>query len=184
MNPVLQQLIAFARRSPVAVIGLVVILVLGGADYFLWQRQAEFGRRRDRVRQEGEAMQLALAGFNRVHTQLEAVRGALAHVDKHLVTEAELAENLDYFYQIEKKARVRLSDLNQFNSAPITEDHPFRTVPFSMRLTGSYQQVLAFVRELESGPRLLKIRTYRFARAVSAPDAIALELSVELLGRP
>ena len=189
MNLILQQIFAFARRYPIAVACFTLVVLLGIADYFLWQRQAELTRRHDRVQQDGEALMLALTTQGRLTTQLTTVQEAVSHIDKNLVIEGDLAGNSDYFYQIEKATHVRLSDLNQLNSQPAGDENPFRAIPFSLRLTGTYNQLIYFLHELETGPRLLRIKHYEFSRGSGAggaagADALALNLTVEMLGHP
>lgn len=184
MNAFFQQLLAAVRRNPVMVISITLIVLLGGTYYFLWKQHAELTLRHDRVQQDGQAMQAALAGHSRVTAHLATVQEALARIDQHLVVEAELADNLNYFYQMEAASRARLTQLNQLSSQPAPEGVSYKPVPFSIRITGTYFQVMSFVREMENGPRLLRIRNYSFNRADAATNTLALDLTVELLGHP
>ncbi len=184
MNVFFQQLLAAARRNPLMVISVTLIVVLGGANYFLWQRQTVLALRHERVRQDGEAMQAALTGHARIISHLATVQEALDHIDKNLVMEAELADNLNYFYQMESASRAHLSQLNQLSSQPVAEGVPYKPVPFSIRVAGTYFQVMSFVRELENGPRLLRIKNYSFTRADATSFNLALDLTVEILGHP
>lgn len=184
MNALLQQLLAATRRNPLMVISVTIIVVLGGAYYFLWQRHAVLTQHHDRMQQDLQAMQAALAGHTRVAGHLATVQVALASIEKHLVVEAELADNLSYFYQMESTSRARLSQLNQLSSQPAPEGVPYKAIPFSLRVSGTYFQVMSFVRELESGPRLLRIKSFNFNRADAATAALSLDLTVELLGHP
>ncbi|HKB56718.1 MAG TPA: type 4a pilus biogenesis protein PilO [Lacunisphaera sp.] len=184
MSAFLQQLLAATRRNPLMVTCVTLIVLLGVANYFLWQRQAALSLHHDRVRQDGEATLAALAGHNRIIAQLTTVQEALAIIDKNLVVEAELADNLSYFYQMETVSRARLGLLNQLSSQPPPEGVPYKPVPFSLRVSGTYFQVMSFLRELENGPRLLRIKNYNFSRADATTNTLAMDLTVELLGHP
>ena len=184
MNPVLQQIIAFVRRYPIMVISLTLFAVLSVANYFLWQRQQVLTTQHEEVRRNGEAMLLALNGYSRINAQLATVQEALAQIERNLVVEGDLAENLGYFYQMETRSHVRLSQLNQLSSQPIAEGNPFKSVPFSLRVTGTFPQMMGFLRELETGPRLLRIKTYNFTRSDPKSNALALDLTVEMLASP
>jgi Tfp pilus assembly protein PilO len=179
----LQQMLSAARRYPVAVFSLALLLVLGGADWFLWQRWTALAGESERTRQEGEAMFLALGGHSRIQAQSAEATEALAYLDNHLATEADLAGNLDYFYQIEKTTRIRLANLSQLSSQPVAEA-AYLAIPFSLRLSGTYPQVLATLHALETGPRLVRVKSYRFTQANAAADGLSLDLTVEMLGRP
>ena len=184
MNAVLQQFIALARRYPLVIFSLALFSVLSVANYFLWQRQQVLTARHEEVRRNGEAMLLALNGYSRINTQLATVQEALGLIERNLIVEGDLAENLGYFYQMETRSNVRLGQLNQFSSQPSAEGNPFKSVPFSFRVTGTYPQMINFLRELETGPRLLRIKTYSFNRSDPKSNALALDLTVELLGSP
>jgi Tfp pilus assembly protein PilO len=184
MNTLLQQLLTWARRNPITVAGMVIFLLLALANYFLWQRHAELVERHERVRTDGEAVLLALSGHNRLLLQRATVQEALGYIDKNLVVETDLAANLDYFYQVEKHTRVRLSDLNQLSGQPVEAESTYKTVPFTLRVTGQYYQLIDFLHELETGPRLLKVKFYSFSRRDPANDTLSLQLTVEMLARP
>jgi Tfp pilus assembly protein PilO len=185
MSDLLLQFLAAARRYPVATISLILLVLLGVADYFLWQQRDERAATYERTRQEGETMLLSLNGQARITAQSALVEEALAYMDKNLTLESDLAGNMDYFYQIEKSTRIRLTNLSQLSSQPGGEEEIYRAIPFSLRLTGAYPQVLAFLHALETGPRLLRVKNYRFAQTDAAvADGLALDLTVEMLGRP
>lgn len=184
MNALLENLRAFLRRYPLAVTCLVLILLLGGANYWLWHRQQALLRTHDETRRRGESMQLAIAEHSRLSAQLATTRDAVKFIDGNLINEGDLAENLGYFYQLESASRVRLSQLGQLSSQPAPEGAPYKTIPFSLRATGTYTQVMRFVRELENGPRLVRVRTFNAGRADPQSGTIALDLSVEMLGHP
>ncbi len=182
MRTLLEQFLASARRYPLVAVTLSVFVLLSVANYVLWQRQELITEQHDGVRREGEAMLFALSGQSRIAGELAAVQGALKMIDRNLIVEADLAENLGYFYQMEAQCRVRLNQLNQLSSQPSLEGNPYKSIPFSLRVTGSYPQVMTFLRQLETGPRLARIRTYSFSRADAKNNTLALDLIVEMLG--
>jgi len=185
VSGLLQQFLAVVRRYPAAVISLTLLLVLGSADWFLWKRWGLLAVESERTRQEGEAMFLALSGHARIQTQSAEAAGALAYIDRNLATEADLAGNLDYFYQIEKTTRVKLTNLSQLSSQPAAADAAYLAIPFSLRLSGSYLQILTYLHALETGPRLVHVKTYRFAQSeANNLDGLTLDLTVEMLGHP
>lgn len=184
MNDLLQQFLAAARRYPVAVVSLLLLVLLGTADWFLWKRWGQLATESERARQEGEAMFLSLGGHTRIQAQSAEAAGALAYIDRNLATQADLAGNLDYFYQIEKTTRIRLANLSQLSSQATTAETAYLAIPFSLRLNGTYAQILAYLHALETGPRLVRVKTYRFSQGDNAADGLSLDLTVEMLGHP
>jgi Tfp pilus assembly protein PilO len=184
MRDFFQRFKEFTRRNPVIVVSLAIILFMGGASYFLWQRQRFLNSNHDEVKRSGEDMLQSLTSHARVTAEIATVTEALNFIDRNLINEGDLAENLGYFYSIETAARLRFSQLNQLSSQPSAPDSPFKVVPFSVRATGPYRQVMRLLHEMETGPRLLRIRTYTLSQGEADPDTVTLEASVELLARP
>lgn len=183
MNAGLQQLITAIRRAPFLVACFTLFALLSIANYFLWQRQQQIVTQYDEVRRNGESMFSALSGHNRITAQLATVDEALKQIDENLIVEGDLAANNGYFYQIETLSRIRLTQLNQLSAQP-AEDSAYKAVPFAIRATGTYAQLINFLRELESGPRQLRIKTFDFSRGDPKTDNLVLGLTVELLGSP
>ena len=176
------QFLTYIRRFPLVVICTVVILSLGGASYYLWQEQQVLVTGHESVRRNGEDVLLSLSSLPRVSSELATVKEAVGFIDANLIKEGDLAENLGYFYQLETVSRIKLVQVSQLSSQPAAPDSPFISVPFSVRATGSYRQIMRFIRELETGPRLCRIQTYAFAGGEG--DHIQLDLSLEMLGHP
>jgi Tfp pilus assembly protein PilO len=182
MNALLRQFLAAIRRFPLVSTSLTLFTLLGVANYFLWDRQQTLVKRHDEVRRSGESMLQDLTNHTRITAELAAVQEALDQIDKNLIAEGDLAANLGYFYEMETQGHVRLSQLNQLSSLPPPEGNPYKAIPFSLRVTGSYPQIIGFVRKLESGPRLLRIRSFGFSRSDARSSTLSLDLIVELLG--
>ena len=81
MNAFLQPLLVFARRSPFLVFCLTLFLLLGIADYFLWQRQQAITVRYEEVQRNGETMFSALSSHSRIVAQLTTVEEALKRIE-------------------------------------------------------------------------------------------------------
>lgn len=197
MNARLQQLLDFVRRNPLIAASLTIIVLMGAASYFLWQRQHTLTVSHEELRRSGEDMLQSLTGSARIAAETTAVNDALDFIDQNLINEGDLADNLGYFYQIESAARIRFSQVQQLSSQPQPPASQFKAVPFSLRATGTYRQILRLLHELETGPRLLRIRTYALNQNEGGPastgpdgaalprdDTVTMDLNVELLARP
>jgi Tfp pilus assembly protein PilO len=188
VSALLQQLLVFFRRYPFVIACSAIAILLWVANYFIWQRHKELAIAHQTQQRAGEDMLQSLTNHSRITEELKVVRDALAFIEKNLIHEGDLPENMGYFYQIETASRIRLQALNQLSSMPPPPEQAYKTVPFTLRTTGSYRQVLRFLRELETGPRLYKVQTYSMTQG-SVPGAneaapITLELTIEVLARP
>ncbi|MBI2814679.1 MAG: type 4a pilus biogenesis protein PilO [Opitutae bacterium] len=204
MNAFLQILIGFFRRHPFSITCSLLAVLLWIGNYFIWTRHSELTGSHQTLQRSGEDMLQALTNHGRITAELNSVKQALAFVEQSLIQEGDLPANLGYFYQLESSSRLRLGALTQLSSQPPPADQPYKTVPFTLRATGTYRQVLRFLRELETGPRLFKIQTYAFTQAGNAagesagpqppgraasevttgPALITLDLTIEVLAHP
>jgi hypothetical protein len=172
---------ALLRRYPYCAVCVIVTVLCAGTSWFLWSNVADLQAVLEDRSKEGKGMLETLVGGSTQRQELAAVRDVARRIDDNLVGEANLAENHWYFYKIEGDTNARISGgLHQLNS-PITDNSPmFRRVPYTMKVTGTFEQVGAFLLALETGPRLAKITSFSFTR--NGP-AIALELNLEMLGK-
>lgn len=175
-------LIALIRARPLITTCVVLTLLLAVANYFLWQSRLEASMRHVNVRQKGEFMVKALENRPVIDADLEVLQEGIARIEDTLLDEVSMEVNLGYFYRLEKLTRVRLTRLNQLGSTPAPAGSPFKAVPFSMQLSGSYRNNMAFLRALETGPRILRIRNCSFEHGAGANEFF-VDLTVEVIAK-
>jgi hypothetical protein len=56
-------------------------------------------------------------------------------------------------------------------------------VPFSIQVAGSYRSNLAFLRALENGPRILRVRNCSFERGAADQPELILDLTIDVLAK-
>ncbi len=166
--------------SVCAGISLLLLIVA----VILWLDQRSLAQRLQTRTAQGEAVLTALAAGPALRDTLNRVREAAANINANLVEEPNLAENLWYFYNLEEVARVRLRDLNQLSSQAVAGDATYRLIPYSLRVTGTFPQVMDFLQKLETGPKLAKIRNFSLNRLDAEGLNVALQVDVVLLGKP
>jgi Tfp pilus assembly protein PilO len=179
----LPPILPLLRRWPVCVACLVITVACAGGAWWVRGEMAALQVTHAERTREGESMLALLVSGSTQRAELDAVREATRRIDENLVVEANLAENLWYFYKLEEQTKARLPELHQLNS-PSTDKSPlYRRVPYTLRITGTYLQVASFLLALETGPRLVKISSFNYARADSAGSSMTLDLGLELLGK-
>ena len=176
-------LLELIRRRPFATICIVLVLASGGGAYFLWTDiDTQEAARIDRAK-EGEGMLDLLVGASTQRTELAAVRDTTRRIEDNLVIEANLADNNWYFYKFEEQTKARLLELHPQSSPPTEGAALYKRVPYTLRLSGSYEQIMAYLIAIETGPRLANITAFSFTRRDKDGTGVTLELSLELLGK-
>lgn len=201
-NSFLTQITTFLRRFLFgAICGIVAVLCLGAAAYLWYERDALELRLRERT-EEGQAMLATVMAGPILREELATVRQATRRIDDNLVIETNLSENLWYFYKFEERTKTHIEDLHQLNIPAVDNDSPYKLVSYSLRATGTFTQVMAFLQNVEAGPRLIILRSFNIARntpaqgavdptgfeaptpaAKAAKDSITLELTLDMLAQ-
>ncbi len=183
MNAQLTAFLALLRRFPFAAACVLVTLLCGVGAYFLWDDiQVQEAARLDRQK-EGEATLELLVGGSTQRQELAAVRDAARRIEDNLVRENDLADNQWYFYKFEEQTKSHLLELHPQSSPPANDTTMFKRVPYSLRLTGTFEQVAAYLLAIETGPRLANITSFALSRRDRDTNALSLELNLELLGK-
>lgn len=184
MSVFFAQLIGLFRARPFVASCVLLTVVLAGANFFLWQGYKAATQQHDDIRQQGETLLRTLANRARIDTDLAALRNANAMIGGNLLDEQSMEVNLGYFYRLEKNAKVRLVRLNQLAAPAPPAGSLFKTVQFSMQLKGAYRNIIAFVRSLETGSLLLRVRSAAVDRGTVENGEITMDLTVEILAKP
>lgn len=183
MSPQVAAFVTLLRRNPIGAVCTILIIGLGVASWFLWQQIDDLELALEGRAKEGKDMLALLVGGSTQRQELAAVREAVRRIDENLVVEDDRAGNIYYFLRYEGLANARLSESHQLNSPASDVSTFYRRVPFSLRVTGTYEQVAAFLLAIETGPRLANITSFGFSRRGIDSDSIALDLNLELLGK-
>jgi Tfp pilus assembly protein PilO len=183
MNARLRELVSLAGEFPFFTSCVMIALLGAGIAGFFYRQLSELQYTHDRVRKEGEVMLATIKSANTLRSQRDYLDNAVQAINNSLVTEDNLAENLGYFYKIEDQTHARITDLHQTSSNPLPAGAKLKTVPVVMSITGSFAQVAAYLRQIEIGPRLIKISSFSFHRSKSGGDSVALDLTLDMLAR-
>jgi Tfp pilus assembly protein PilO len=183
VNPFLANLMQLLRRYPHSAICLLLTIALGIGAYFLHSQIADLETTQRERAKEGEAMLALLVGGSAQRQELAAVHEVARRIEDNLVVEDALAENLWYFYKLEEQTKARLPELHQLSSPPGDTSPLYKRIPYTLRATGSFEQVASFLLALETGPRLVNIISFNCARTGAGGAGLALDLGIEVLGK-
>ncbi len=177
------RLVEIIRRYPYGTACLVLSIALGVAAWWLGGQIDDLRIVHQERSREGEAMLATLVGGTVQRQELANVREYVRRIEDNLLIETNLAENTWYFFKLEEQTRARLPELHQLSSPPSERQPLFKRIPYTLRVTGTHEQVTSFLLALETGPRLVKITSFSFSRRDASGDNLALDLSLELLGK-
>jgi hypothetical protein len=170
----------------------LIVLVVGGAMYVRSGGVAEMEQLLEQRTQEGTRQQANISNGLLLSDHLAAATQANQVIAGRAIEPRALADNLQFFYQLEASLGVKLVDLRQGSPSAARADRSYVTVPFTVALDGTYPQLLQFLRELEAGELYV-----RFTQLTLTPQRdgsrgagrgseplLTLSLNLDVLGRP
>ncbi|MDQ8201660.1 hypothetical protein [Pelagicoccus sp. SDUM812003] len=126
---------------------------------------------------------------------LEEVKSMMKEAESRLFLPDDLAGNQRYFYQIERASGVTISNLQQIIKPIPTGKNSkqerkkamkatFKPILYDMSVTGTYMDVLGFLREIEGGRAFATIDSFAMSGGKGEADSsVTMRLTVEVLGR-
>lgn len=172
------------RRYPIPFVCGAIAFVCLVAFYFRVDLLSDLEARRNEVLDQRSQMDLNLVAGSSLQEHVVEMRSRFAALEERVVQPSELANNMNYFYQLESSTGVGLADLRQ----NVTSDKPapkkqLGGVSYSVSLTGTFAQIIGYFDELENGSRYYRLRSFSLQRGRELNQSIvALSLNLELLG--
>ena len=182
-RPELNQFLPLIRRHPFGAVCIILSVVALGVSWFLWQQVDELEAAHYVRSQEGEGMLTTLVSGPLLRQELALVRSYTKRIEDHLVTEENQSENYSYFYTIEDQSKARITELRQRAAPPPDGGAQYKRIPYTVKVTGTYAQVAAFLQAVETGPRLSSVTAFSFRRQLPGSPLLTLDLSLVLLGK-
>ena len=166
----------------VACLGLHV-LHSGKSDFL----QSEY----DRLVKKRSSMLLNLKNGATFEEDISSLEKILENVDGRLFDPKELAGNYNYFFQIESQTGVKLRNLQQFNISPVNANRTqnqggefYSSLRYEMGVSGTYAQILNFLRAVEGGESLYKLNRMSITQGKvidESTDALDTKISFSVL---
>lgn len=185
-SKLLSQFVRQILRHPFFVACMAVSVPLAGANLWLRFQLREHAAQQQERAQRGYEMLKSIARGSELRTQLAAARAATRRIAENLVLEKDIPENFWYFYKIEQDTHAKLLELQQRPAPPPDSGAPviYKRVPYMLKLSGPFRAVVAFLQQVETGPRFGRISGFVLQRQDPATGHVILQLDLEMLGLP
>jgi len=192
--PTLRLFLKFLRRHAFAAI-CCTLAVATGVTYFIRIDLLDHARTETDLRQkEAENMKRNLRNATGLREHLADLNVLLSVVDARLVRAEDLASNLQYFYRLESETGAKILLLRQLTAAgteaTAASKVPYRPIPYSLIVEGSFPQVMAFLTRLERGAHFNRTRVFTAQRGATdsaqgiRSGTVVVNLNIELMGSP
>jgi hypothetical protein len=183
-----EELVAFLRKNIIPVVCVIVSIAIAVTLYYRSDVLPDAEKVLSQKTQQGELLAANIEDANQPpslkdqHAALVASNEAIAG---RLIRVGQLAENLQYFYQIETATGAKLTPV-QVPVPPPGKNAPktfYTPVGFTLTAQGEYPQLLDVLRRLEDGEHFCRILTCNM-RPLSEQRGgpLAMTVSLQLLG--
>lgn len=183
-----QDLIEKVKRYPVPAVCGAIVLVCFIAFYLRMNLLTDLEITQDDITRQADLVETNRVSGANLEEHLVQMRAQAAELESRIIRHSELANNLEYFYRLESETGVSLADLRQNPPAPPARGAPktaFTGIGYSVVLSGSFAQAVAYVSELENGRCLYRLESFNLQRVKEGnQDTLSLALNLELLGWP
>jgi hypothetical protein len=182
-----EQLFAVIKKNPLSVGCGILALLFGLVIYLRIDLLSDAAKLLEEKTAEGERLNANVNNAAQLPEQLAALTEARAEIEKRIIRNDDLAQNLQYFYRLEADTGIKILALRQNPLAPgeLGAKNPSVGIGFTVSFQGPYLNVLEFLRRLESGTHYCRLTSASMATpGGNRTGPIAVSLSLELLGQP
>jgi Tfp pilus assembly protein PilO len=165
------KLVAFLKQYPIAVLAVVVIVVCmvavlmrGGRIDVLAEKETELNVRLRTINQNVKNSQDLVEDVETMETLVETIQNRLFDRNQRAV-------NINFFYDIEDRLNVRMTDIGQvtdldaiYAKAGANELKLFSTISYQISLDGRFEDILTFIYELQRVDPFIHIASCQVAK--------------------
>ncbi len=183
-----EDLVAFLRKNMIPVVCVIVSIAIAVTIYLRSEVLPDAEKVLAQKAQQGELLAANIEDANQPpslkdqRTSLSASNDAIA---ARLVRFGQLAENLQYFYQLESATGAKLTPVQIPVPAP-GKNAPktfFTPVGFTLSAQGDYAQLIDVLRRLEDGEHYCRVLTCNIRPLTEQRGGpLAMTVSLQLLG--
>ncbi len=183
-----EELFALVKKNPIGVGCAVLSLALAGAIYFRADEVPAATEELAKKSDEGSRFAANLQNAAQLKEQVDTLTACEKELETRLVHASQQLTNQGYFYKLESDTGTKMTSISIGAPGPqsrVAAKTMFNAVPFSISVQGTMNQMVDYLRRLESGARYCRVMSV--ICSVPATDRngpVTLTLNLELLGQP
>lgn len=179
---------SFFKKHPLSISCALLSLILAVVIVFRRGSLPSASSELEAKQSQGERLKTNVTNAQHLTEQIDTLTVANAKIASRLVRPSELAKNQQYFYRLEAETGTKYSELRPPSTGSGVKGTMtnFVAVPYAVTVEGTYDQLLTYIRRLESGAAYCRIVSANFSRTGNdiTSQNLVLALNLELLGLP
>lgn len=182
MKTDLKSAIEGLRRYPALCSAALFVVLSSTWAFFRSDAVAEKQSELDKYVVEGERYRSNITNGAQLQQQIDFLVDANQRIEKRAFKSGSLALHLQYFYRLEAEIGIKL----QASARPAAAKTPntagtYLPIGYTVGVTGTFPQVIAFMRTLEQGAYFSRINS---ALITGKGQDATLSLDIDILGIP
>ena len=120
---------------------------------------------------------------------LESLDALTIKVDERSMVSEERSANIAYFYELDEETAASMESVAQDSkinpnkkSTHFTALKSRVVVPFSISITGTFQEALSYINAVNSGGKIAQVRSFTMAKNPQIDWTVKVDLKIHLLG--
>ncbi|HEZ3078529.1 TPA: type 4a pilus biogenesis protein PilO [Neisseria meningitidis] len=157
-------LLNLPARLFIALLAVAAVLGLGYAGLFKSQMESleEYEAKETELKNTYKQKSIDAASLNNLRDELASIRSAFDIMLKQLPTDAEIPNLVQELHQAGSSNGLRLDSVMP---QPPVDDGPIKRLPYSISITGNYEQISQFTRDVGSLSRIITLESLKIAQS-------------------
>ncbi|HGO7102397.1 TPA: type 4a pilus biogenesis protein PilO [Neisseria meningitidis] len=157
-------LLNLPARLFIALLAVAAVLGLGYAGLFKSQMESleEYEAKETELKNTYKQKSIDAASLNNLRDELASIRPAFDIMLKQLPTDAEIPNLVQELHQAGSSNGLRLDSVMP---QPPVDDGPIKRLPYSISITGNYEQISQFTRDVGSLSRIITLESLKIAQS-------------------
>ncbi|HGG9620122.1 TPA: type 4a pilus biogenesis protein PilO [Neisseria meningitidis] len=157
-------LLNLPARLFIALLAVAAVLGLGYAGLFKSQMESleEYEAKETELKNTYKQKSIDAASLNNLRDELASIRSAFDIMLKQLPTDTEIPNLVQELHQAGSSNGLRLDSVMP---QPPVDDGPIKRLPYSISITGNYEQISQFTRDVGSLSRIITLESLKIAQS-------------------
>lgn len=157
-------LLNLPARLFIALLVVAAMLGLGYAGLFKSQMESleEYEAKETELKNTYKQKSIDAVSLNNLRDELASIRSAFDIMLKQLPTDAEIPNLVQELHQAGSSNGLRLDSVMP---QPPVDDGPIKRLPYSISITGNYEQISQFTRDVGSLSRIITLESLKIAQS-------------------
>ncbi|WPJ95036.1 hypothetical protein SH580_16530 [Coraliomargarita algicola] len=162
--------IRILKDYPLAVLCFLVVLVCLAAIFLRGDAAVELSLKEDDLNSRIRTIDKNVKSSKDLESHVEEVKLLVDQLEARLFDRDERAVNINFFYALEDRLNVRISNIGQMPTGdPVFAKGGPRalklhsTIAYNMSLSGSFDEILIFMSELYRVDRLIRVADFQIS---------------------